>query len=156
MRDCDLSPGFSIASRGGLGLAVSCSTDKTIRIWDARSGVVRKEIRGHTDVVYAARVSPDGRQVCSASADCTVRLFDALEGHLNYIFYGHQSAVVSISSAPSGRYIVSSSDYGERAIKLKDMEFEEDGREEEGGGYKGGQSSGVGEREKEMDQVIVI
>ena len=120
VRDCDLSPGFSIARRGGLGLAVSCSTDRTVRIWDARSGALRKEIRGHTDVVYAARFSPDGRQVCSASADCTVRLFDALEGHLNYIFYGHESAVVSIAYAPSGKYVLSSSDYGERAVKLWD------------------------------------
>ncbi|KAH8066859.1 hypothetical protein JL721_8049 [Aureococcus anophagefferens] len=120
VRDCDLSPGFSIASRGGLGLAVSCSTDKTVRIWDARTGATRKEIRGHTDVVYSARFSPDGKMVCSASADCTVRLFDALEGHLTYIFHGHASAVVSVAYSPTGRYIVSSSDYGERAIKLWD------------------------------------
>ena len=120
VRDCDLSPGFSIASRGGLGLAVSCSTDKTVRIWDARTGATRKEIRGHTDVVYSARFSPDGKMVCSASADCTVRLFDALEGHLTYIFHGHASAVVSVAYSPTGRYIASSSDYGERAIKLWD------------------------------------
>ncbi|KAH8047309.1 hypothetical protein JL722_13119 [Aureococcus anophagefferens] len=95
VRDCDLSPGFSIASRGGLGLAVSCSTDKTVRIWDARTGATRKEIR-------ATRTSPTGA------------------GHLTYIFHGHASAVVSVAYSPTGRYIVSSSDYGERAIKLWD------------------------------------
>ena len=118
VRDCDLTPGFSIASKAGLGLAVSCSTDKTVRIWDARSGATKKEIRGHTDVVYACCFAPDGRRVASASADRTVRLWDAVEGFLLFNYLGHASAVVSVAFAPSGRYICSSSDFGERAIKL--------------------------------------
>ena len=118
VRDCDLSPGFSIASKAGLGLAVSCSTDKTVRLWDARTGALRKEIRGHTDVVYACSFAPDGKRVASASADRTVRLWDALEGYLVFNYVGHASAVVSVAFAPSGRYLVSSSDFGERAIKL--------------------------------------
>ncbi|KAJ8604454.1 hypothetical protein CTAYLR_000922 [Chrysophaeum taylorii] len=116
VRDCDLSPGFSLVE--SKGLAVSGSSDKTVRIWDMRRGVVRKELRAHTAVVYASQFSPDGRHVCSASADRTVRLWHALQGYLVFVFEGHASPVVSAAFSSSGRYVVSASDYGERAIKL--------------------------------------
>lgn len=116
VRDVDLSPGFHL----GGGLVVSCSTDKTLRIWDAKGGV-RKIIKGHMDVVYASRFSPDGKRVCSASGDKTVRLWHAQQGYLIFVFWGHLSPVMSCAFSSSGKYVVSSSDYGERAIKLWKM-----------------------------------
>lgn len=118
VRDCDLSPGLSFFADDNTALAVSCSADKTVRIWDARKGSLRKTLHSHTDVVYASKFAPDGRHVCTASADCTLRLWHAIQGYQIYILRSHQSPVVSLAYSPTGRYIVSSSDYGERMIKL--------------------------------------
>jgi WD40 repeat protein len=100
------------------GRIVSCSADKSLRLWDAVYGTCLKTIRGHTEVVYSCCFTPDGSRIASSSADRTVRLWDAIEGHLIYIFRGHLSSVLSCSFSATGKYLMTSSDFGERAIKL--------------------------------------
>ena len=47
--------------------------DKTVRIWDAASGVEQGCLRGHEKDVTAVMFSPNGRHVVSGSDDTTVR-----------------------------------------------------------------------------------
>src|SRR5207244_2963208 len=47
----------------------SPSKDKTIRIWDARSGACVCTLQGHTAVVISVAWSPDGQRLASASDD---------------------------------------------------------------------------------------
>ena len=42
---------------------VSCSWDKTVRLWDANTGAALQTLEGHTSEVKSAAFSPDGRQV---------------------------------------------------------------------------------------------
>jgi hypothetical protein len=101
-----------------LRLIVSASSDKTLRMWDARSDSSKRILKGHSDVVYSCAFSPDGNTIISSSEDTTIRLWSAHEGHVIFVYKGHTSAVLSARFSPGGRYIVSASDYGEREIKL--------------------------------------
>ncbi|MBT0769893.1 WD40 repeat domain-containing protein [Kineosporia sp. J2-2] len=56
------------------------SDDKTVRIWDARSGRVVRVITGHTDSVRDVTWSPDGKLIATGGWDATARVWDAATG----------------------------------------------------------------------------
>jgi tetratricopeptide (TPR) repeat protein len=58
----------------------SASEDKTVKVWDARSGAEVLSLRGHTSIVIAVSYSPDGTRLASASGDNTVKVWDARTG----------------------------------------------------------------------------
>ena len=56
---------------------VSGSGDKTVKVWDARTGQELLSLKGHTSVVCAVAFSPDGTRIVSGSWDKTVKVWDA-------------------------------------------------------------------------------
>ena len=74
MRDVDMIPGFSLTSENRI--FVSASSDKTLRMWDARSDTPKRVLKGHTDVVYGCEFHKDGERFLSCSEDCTIRLWN--------------------------------------------------------------------------------
>ena len=56
---------------------VSASSDKTLKIWDAKSGREMLTLNGHTGFVTSLTFSPDGQRIISGSEDQTVRVWDA-------------------------------------------------------------------------------
>lgn len=54
----------------------SGSLDKTVRIWDIKSGECLHVLKGHSDAVHYVCYSPDGKTLSSSSADKTVILWD--------------------------------------------------------------------------------
>jgi WD40 repeat protein len=61
---------------------LTCSGDKTARIWDADSGRQLAVLRPHDSPVLQAHFSPDGRRVLTGTQGRTARLWDAATGAL--------------------------------------------------------------------------
>ena len=72
--DLSLSPdGQTLATAGGDG-------DKTIRLWDLKSGQTRVILRGPDKFVGTVQFLRDGRRLVSGNGDGTVRLWDGVGG----------------------------------------------------------------------------
>jgi formylglycine-generating enzyme required for sulfatase activity/DNA-binding beta-propeller fold protein YncE len=89
----------------------SGSQDKTVRLWDAKSGAaIGAPLKGHEEGVTSVAFSPDGRVIASGSQDKTVRLWDAKSGAaIGAPLKGHEEGVTSVAFSPGGRVIASGS-----------------------------------------------
>ncbi len=99
---------------------VTGSDDRTIRIWDAGSGVVVGEpLTGHYAGVNSVAYSPNGRHIISGSLDNTIRVWDAKTGAaVGGPLRGHTLYVLSVAYSPDGRHIISGS--SDRTIRIWD------------------------------------
>jgi WD40 repeat protein len=94
----------------------SASYDKTIKIWDVRTGAEIKTLSGHTGWLGSVCFSPDGRLLASGSQDLSVKIWDAATGHEIKTLRGFRDTVWSVAFSPEGRKLVAGSRDG--TIKL--------------------------------------
>jgi WD40 repeat protein len=99
---------------------VSASADKTLKLWDAKTGAELATLAGHTYDVYACAFSPDGSRIVSASGDKTLKLWDAQSGAELATLAGHRYSVNACAFSPDGRRIVSGS--MDKTLKLWDAQ----------------------------------
>ncbi len=88
-------------------LAVTCSIDRSIRIWDTASGACLRVLRGHEHHIWALAVSPDGRWLASGGADQRIRLWDIQRGECRHILDGHSGSVWSLAFTNDSARLVS-------------------------------------------------
>lgn len=90
-------------------LIASSSCDRTVRVWNARSGAsILPPLKGHDGGVWCVAFSPDGTRIASGSFD--IRLWDVTTGaEAIPPFYAHKNAVTSVAFSPDGVRLVSSS-----------------------------------------------
>lgn len=59
---------------------VSCSWDRTVRIWSVEDGTCMKVLGPHGGIVHAITISPDNQTVASGSNDGVIRLWHIASG----------------------------------------------------------------------------
>ncbi|KAJ4329625.1 hypothetical protein N0V87_010708 [Didymella glomerata] len=96
----------------------SASDDRTVKLWDAGTGIEKYTLRGHTRSISAVVFSPDSKTVASASQDHTVKLWDAGTGTKQRTLRGHAGLVRAVVFSPDGKTVASAS--GDRTVKLWD------------------------------------
>ncbi len=98
----------------------SASLDRTVIIWDVKTGKPIKTLKGHQDDVTSVVFSPDGKTIASASSDKTVKIWDAQTGKPIKILKGHQDDVTSVVYSPEGQTIASAS--LDKTVKIWDAQ----------------------------------
>ncbi|ETO07029.1 G-protein beta WD-40 repeats containing protein [Reticulomyxa filosa] len=88
---------------------VSCSHDKTIKIWDLTNGKEIKKLKGHSHWVNDARFSLDGNMIVSCSNDETIRLWDIHSSMTIATLLGHLEQVRAVQCLFNKNMIVSCS-----------------------------------------------
>jgi WD40 repeat protein/serine/threonine protein kinase len=88
---------------------ITGSTDRTAKVWDARTGSPQLELKGHTGGVRSVAFSPDGTRIVTGSFDQTAKVWDARAGTPQLELKGHTNAVYSVAFSPDGTRIVTGS-----------------------------------------------
>ncbi|MDC0831775.1 High-affnity carbon uptake protein Hat/HatR [Geitlerinema sp. FC II] len=86
---------------------VTASNDTTVRLWDARTGIRKLTLGGHSKAVNDIAISTDGRILVSASDDRTIRVWDLRSGRSLHTLQGHTAEVTSVALSADGNTLVS-------------------------------------------------
>ena len=114
---------FNILFTPGGEQIVSISEDKTIRIWDARTGELVKKFeseiaKGPAGMFYASSMSPDGKYLAVAGYPVPTEegnhiiLIDVEKGEQVGTAKGHNNVINSLDFTGNGKYLASGSDDG--------------------------------------------
>lgn len=95
---------------------ISCSKDRSLRLWDRKTGDCVRVFKGHLAAVNA--VQWKGNKVVSASGDRTIRIWDLNTGKLLKQLSSHKRGVACVEY--DGTYIVSGS--SDETIKVWNAE----------------------------------
>ena len=113
------------------GLLASGSCDKTVRIWDVKSGEGVRTLEGHSRAVYSV-CGLEGGLLASGSDDKTVRIWDVKSGEGVRTLEGHQDYVRSVCGLEGG-LLASGSD--DKTVRIWDVKSGEGVRTLEGHSY---------------------
>jgi len=99
------------SSAGGSALAVSPDglhiatghTDGTAKVWDAATGKLIMDLRGHLEAVTALAFAPDATTLLTASLDKTARLWDLRTGREVSRLAGQTDGLIGVAFAPDGQ-----------------------------------------------------
>ncbi|CAG5188958.1 uncharacterized protein ALTATR162_LOCUS12067 [Alternaria atra] len=96
----------------------SASHERTVKIWDASSGVCLHTLEGHSREVSLVAFSHDSTRLASASWDRTVKVWDASSGACLHTLEGHSDYVTSVAFSRDSTRLASASH--DRTVKVWD------------------------------------
>jgi WD40 repeat protein len=88
---------------------VSKIGESVTRIWDATSGSMLQELKGHTGYILAAEFSHDGRVVITAGSDATAVVWDSASGKAKVTLIGHTDGLTNASFARDDKHAFTAS-----------------------------------------------
>ena len=68
-------------------------------MWRLSNGEHLRTLKGHTNEVTSAEVSPDSVYIVTASTDCTARMWRMSDGECLHTLQGHAGIVLSATFA---------------------------------------------------------
>jgi len=95
------------------------SDDRTVTVWDARTKVRLKRLRGHSSEISALAFAPNSAKIASAGENGEIRLWDLKHGTFASL-QGTHDIVRSVSFSRSGRWLASGGREG--AIRIWDLQ----------------------------------
>lgn len=99
-------------------ILVTGGSDKAIKVWDLKTGQLKKTLQSDSGRVTTVAITPDGKTVVSGSTDRRVRIWDLTRTQRPRVLTGHPDQVNLVSITPDGKTVISGS-YG--AIKQWDL-----------------------------------
>ena len=97
---------FSNHRTGEDSFLVTCSDDKTLKLWNLPHKTFRCSMVGHKNWVRTCKFSPDSKYVMSGSDDGTLKLWDVSNGD-NVVTYRFPSSIITFSSSAAFESTVS-------------------------------------------------
>ena len=111
------SPVFSIAiTPDGQTLATG-HNDKTIKLWNVKTGESKRNLTGLSHTVSHLTISPDG-QTLAAASDSNITLWNISTGEVKTTLTGNSTNLVSLIFSPDNRTLASA---GDNTVKLWDV-----------------------------------
>ncbi len=101
-----VSQAVSFAADGRRVLTGDCGY-KTLRLWDARSGELLRQVRGKVSVGWNAALSPDGTRAVAGGAGKTLFHYDLERGVELAAMAGHTGAIRGVAFSPDAQRAVS-------------------------------------------------
>ncbi len=98
---------------------ISGGKDRTVRLWDVKTGEMIAVKDLHTGTIHAIAYQPGGKIVASASADSTIRLWDASLAE-QAVLTAHKNSVNAVAFSPDGLLLVSGST--DLTVRIWDVE----------------------------------
>ncbi|KAI9311313.1 WD40-repeat-containing domain protein [Dichotomocladium elegans] len=99
---------------------ISCSEDKTARLWSTQTYSNLVVYKGHNYPIWDVSFGPFGYYFATASHDRTARLWSCDHIHPLRIFAGHLSDVDAVRFHPNSKYLVTGS--SDRTCRLWDVQ----------------------------------
>lgn len=88
---------------------LSASFDKSVRLWDGKSGKFLALFKGHVAPIYQVAWSSDSRLFASASKDSTLKVWSISRRKCLHTLAGHRDQVFALDWSPDGERLVSGS-----------------------------------------------
>jgi len=120
-------PVSSVAFSPNSELIAAGSSDKSVMIWDAASGLLRHTLRGESEAVYAIAFEPNGKRIVSGGKDGIIIIRDIDSGQRigrplrPEMTYGWDvlPAVLSLAVSPDGTRIAAGN--ADATVKIWDV-----------------------------------
>lgn len=105
-------------------IVITGSDDKTIKLWNVKTGQLLHRFFGHTAEIYGIAISPDGKRIISGGDDRTILAWNLPKKTIADRFYSYSGspyshrdgAIFSVAISPDSQIVVSAS--ADQKIKL--------------------------------------
>ncbi|KAL0271924.1 UNVERIFIED_CONTAM: hypothetical protein PYX00_005072 [Menopon gallinae] len=88
-------------------LIASASFDKSIKLWESKTGRFVGVLRGHVQAVYVISWSADSRLLVSGSADSTLKVWNVQNRKLEVELPGHADEIYAVDWSSNGLQVAS-------------------------------------------------